>query len=150
MTTDDYLWLPMTTDGYPWLQMTADGYPMTIRWLSDDYPMTIQWLSNDYPMTIWWLSQTFDLFFLMIIDLKRSLDERWLFKSGATFILRWSCYSLILCNVILVTDFTYLCKFPAYCWHQVCLQWGFATACNTTGRDLYDQVVGRSDLENIE
>ena len=57
---------------------------MTIRWLSwwlsDDYP-------DDYPMTIQWLSRTFDLFFLMTIDLKRSVDRRWLFKSGATFIL---------------------------------------------------------------
>ena len=53
----------------------------------NDYPMTIQLLSNDYSMTIQWLKRTFDLFFLMIIDLKRSKDWRWLFKSGATFIL---------------------------------------------------------------
>ena len=65
---------------------------MTIRWLSDDYPMTIWWLSDDYPMTIQWLSPTCVQFFLMIIDLKRSLDQRWLFKSGAIFILmKWSC-----------------------------------------------------------
>ena len=64
---------------------------MTIRWLSNDYLMTIQWLSGDYLMTIQWLSWTFDLFFLMIIDLKRSIHRRWLFKSGATFNLRWSC-----------------------------------------------------------
>ena len=73
----------------------SDDYPMTIRWLSDDYPMTIRWLSNDNPTTIQWLSndypRNFDLFFLMIIDLKRSIDRIWLFKSGATFILRWSC-----------------------------------------------------------
>ena len=56
--------------------------------------MTIRWLSNDYPMIIQWLSWTFDLFFLMIIDLKRSKDRRWLFKSSATFILRWSCSEL--------------------------------------------------------
>ena len=31
----------------------------------------------------------------MIIDLKRSIDRRWLFKSGATFILRWSCLSRV-------------------------------------------------------
>ena len=43
-------------------------------------------------MTIQWVSQTFDLFFLMIIDLKWSIDRRWLFKSGDTFILRWSCW----------------------------------------------------------
>ena len=53
--------------------------------------MTIRWLSNDYLMTLQWLSWTFDLFFLMIIDLKRSIHRRWLFKSGATFNLRWSC-----------------------------------------------------------
>ena len=57
---------------------------------TDDYPMTIRWLSDYYPMTIQWLSRTFDLFFLMNIDLKRSIDRRWFFKSGATFILRWS------------------------------------------------------------
>ena len=110
MTTNDYRRLPMTTDDYQWLSndspMTipwlSHDYPMTIRWLSDDYPMTIRWLSNDYLMTIWWLSDdfpmtiqwlswTFDLFFLMIIDLKRSIHRRWLFKSGATFNLRWSC-----------------------------------------------------------
>ena len=56
---------------------------MTIRWLSYDYPMTIQWLPNDYHDV-----------FLIIIDLKRSIDQRWLFKSGATFILRWSCLSV--------------------------------------------------------
>ena len=67
----------------------SDDYWLT-RWL-DDYPMTTQWLSNDYPMTIKLLSRTFDLFFLMIVDLKRSIDRRWLFKSGATFIPRWSC-----------------------------------------------------------
>ena len=57
-------------------------------------------------MTIQWLLRTFDLFFLMIIDLKRSIthikrsiDRRWLFKSGATFILRWSCsWSLSYCS----------------------------------------------------
>ena len=107
MTTNDYRRLPMTTDDYQWLSndspMTipwlSHDYPMTIRWLSDDYPMTIQWLSNDYnPMIIQWLPRTFDLFFLMIIDLKRSIDQRWLFKFGATFILRWSC-----CPVKVVT-----------------------------------------------
>ena len=56
--------------------------------------MTIRWLSDDNPMIIQWLSRTFDLFFLMIIDLKRSIDRRWLFKSGAIFILRWSCFML--------------------------------------------------------
>ena len=66
---------------------------MAIQWLFDDYPMTIRWLSDDYPMTIQWLSWTFDLFFLMIIDLKRSIDRRWPIKSSATFILRWSCFS---------------------------------------------------------
>ena len=65
---------------------------MTIRWQSDDYSMTIQWLSDDYPITIRSLSQTFDLFFLMIIDLNIFIDQGWLFKSGATFILRWSCF----------------------------------------------------------
>ena len=80
MTANDYQWLPMTIINYQWLPMTTN-----------DYPMTIQWLSNDYPMAINQLSRTFDLFFLMIIDLKRSLDWRWFFKSNATFILRWSC-----------------------------------------------------------
>ena len=92
------------SDDYPmtiwWL---SDDYPMTIRWLSDDYPTTIRWLSEDYLMTIRWLSRTFDKFFLMIIDLKRSLDRRWLFKSGATFILRWSCF---FCCLYLQMDFT--------------------------------------------
>ena len=91
--SNDY---PMTIrwlfDDYPmticWL---SDDYLMTIQWLFDDDPMTFQWLSDDYPMTIRWLLRTFDLFFLMIIDLKRSIDRIWLFKSGATFILRWSC-----------------------------------------------------------
>ena len=73
----------------------SNDYLMTILWLSEDYPMTIQWLFDDYPMTIQWLSRTFDLFFLMIIALKRSIDRRWLFKSGATFILRWSCFTLL-------------------------------------------------------
>ena len=94
--SDDY---PMTTDDYLWLPMTTDDYPMTMQWLSDDYQMTIRWLYDDYPLTIQWLSRTFDLFFLMIIDLKRSIDGRWLFKSGATFILRWSC-----CPVKVVTQ----------------------------------------------
>ena len=82
------------------IQWLSGDYPVTIRWLSDDYPMTIQGLSNDYSMTIQWLSQTFDLFFLMIIDLKRSVDRRWLFKSGATFILRRSCSYLagVICS----------------------------------------------------
>ena len=99
--SDDYhmtiQWLLMTIDDSPMtIRWLSDDYwwlPMTIQWLSDDYPLTIRWLSDDYPMTIWWLSRAFDLFFLMIIDLKRSIDRRWLFKSGATFILRWSCYS---------------------------------------------------------
>ena len=77
------------------IRWLSNDYPMTIRWLSDDYPMTIRWLSNDNPTTIQWLSndypRNFDLFYLMIIDLKRSIDRRWSFKSGATFILRWSC-----------------------------------------------------------
>ena len=38
-------------------------------YISDDYPMTIQY---EYPMTI----TNFDLFFLMIIDLKRFVDRR--------------------------------------------------------------------------
>ena len=54
--------------------------------------MTIRWLSYDYPVTIQWISQTFDLFFLMIIDLKRSIDWRWLFDPVLLFILRWSCF----------------------------------------------------------
>ena len=58
----------MTTNDDRWL-------PMTIQWLYDYYPMTIRWLYDDYPMTIWWQSQTFDLYFLMIIDPKRSIDE---------------------------------------------------------------------------
>ena len=70
----------MTTHDYRWL-------PMAVQWLSDDCPMTIRCLFDDYPMTIWWLSRAFDLFFLIIIDLKRSIDRRWLLKSGATFIL---------------------------------------------------------------
>ena len=91
MTTNDYQWLPMTIW---WL--SAD-YPMTIQWLSADYPMTIRWLSNDYPMTIQWLSNDYHellITFFMFIDLKRSIDRRWLFKSGATFLLRWSCLLL--------------------------------------------------------
>ena len=108
MISNDLQWLPMTTNDYQLLPMTTDDYPMTIPWLSDDYPMTIQWLIDDCPMTIWWLSDdylmtiqrlsidypmtitNFWYIFLMIIDLKRSIDRRWLFKSGATFILRWS------------------------------------------------------------
>ena len=43
-------------------------------------------------MTNHWHSRTFDLFFLVIIDLKRSIGRRWLFKSGATFIFRWFCF----------------------------------------------------------
>ena len=72
----------------------SDDYPMTIRWLSDDYPTTIRRMSHDYLMTIQWLTQTLDLILSMIIDLKRSIDRRWLFKSGATFILRWSCLAI--------------------------------------------------------
>ena len=83
--SDDYL---MTIW---WL---SNDYSMNIWWLSDDYPMTIQWLSIDYPMTIQWLLRTFDLFFLVIIDLKWSIDRRWFFKSSATFILRWSCLTV--------------------------------------------------------
>ena len=60
--------------------------------------MTIRWLSNDSPMSIRWLSRTFDLFFLMIIYLKRFIDRRWLFRSGATFILRWSCWMYVVFN----------------------------------------------------
>ena len=55
---------------------------MTLRWLFNDYLMTIRWLSNDYHELL--------ITFLMFIDLKRSIDRRWLFKSGATFLLRWS------------------------------------------------------------
>ena len=36
----------------------------------------------------------------MIIDLKRSIDQRWLLMSGAIFILRWSCYT---CVHVLIT-----------------------------------------------
>ena len=61
--------------------------------------MTIRWLSDDYPMTIQWLSRAFDLFFLMIIDLKRSIDRRWLFKSGATFILDLVFFCFCCCNL---------------------------------------------------
>ena len=102
---DDYpITIRWLSDEYPmtirWLfddcPMTiwwlSDDYPMILRWLSNDYPMTIRWLSDDYSMTLQWLSRTLDIFFLIIIDLKRSIDRRWLFKSGATFILRWSCF----------------------------------------------------------
>ena len=40
------------------------------------YPTTTWLLSDDYLMTIQWLSRAFDLFFLMIIDLKRCVDRR--------------------------------------------------------------------------
>ena len=86
MNIDDYLltiqWAyddyPMTirmtirwlSDDYPMsIQWLSDEYPMTIQLLSHDYPMIMQWLSNNYPITIQWLSWTFNLFFLMIIDL---------------------------------------------------------------------------------
>ena len=81
---------------------------MTIRWLFNDYQMTIRWLSNDYPMIIQWLSWTFDLFFLMIIDLKRCIDLRWLFDLVLLFILGWSCFSLI--NNCLVHPLKYIFK----------------------------------------
>ena len=96
MTTNDYQWLLTTTR---WL---SDDYPMTIQWLSDDYPMTIRWLSDDYPMTIRLLSDDYPMtitnFLSIFLDDHWSIDWRWLFKSGATFILRWSC-----CPVKVVT-----------------------------------------------
>ena len=100
---DDY---PMT------IRWLSDDYPMNIQWLSNDYPMTIQWLSNDYQMTLQWLSWTFDLFFLMIIDLKRSIDRRLLFKSGAMFIrqgplLTWSKW-------VGEPDYIFILRWPRY------------------------------------
>ena len=105
--SDDY---PMTirwlSDDHPmtiwWLSneylMTirwlSDDYPMTIQWLSDDYPMTIQWLSNDYSVKIPWISNDYHELLIYFLDdhwSKRSLDQRWFFMSGNTFILRWSC-----------------------------------------------------------
>ena len=78
MTTNDYLmtirWL--SNDYLMNIRWLSDDYPMTIRWLSDDYPMTIHWLSNDYPMTI----TNFRSIFLIIFDLKRSMDQRRSFK----------------------------------------------------------------------
>ena len=44
-------------------------------------------------------SRTFDLLFNMIIDLKRSIDLRWLFDQVLLFILRWSCS--IFCDVFI-------------------------------------------------
>ena len=112
--SNDYLmtirWL---SDDFPMtIQWPTNDYPMTIRWLSDDYLMTIWWLSDDYPMTIWWLSQTFDLFFLMIIDLQRSIDWRWLSKSGATFILRWSCFLFV--SVVFETLLQFLAQYFSF------------------------------------
>ena len=92
--SDDYSmtfqWL--SNDYLMTIRWLSNDYPMTIQWLSNNYPLTIQWLFNDYPMTIQLLSSNFDLFFLMIIDLKRSIGRKWLFKSGATFIFRWFCF----------------------------------------------------------
>ena len=39
-----------------------------------------------------WSSRTYDLLFKMIIDLNRSIDQRWLLMSAAIFILSWSCF----------------------------------------------------------
>ena len=102
----------------PWIDLSrppmtirwpSNDYQMTIRWLSDDYPMTIWWLSDDYPMTIqWlskWLSRTFDLFFLMTIDLKRSINRR--FKSGAKFILGWSCFCALSSKVRTLSQYVF-------------------------------------------
>ena len=86
-----------------WTNLTSD--PMTIRWLSNDF--------NVYPMTIQCLSRTCYLFFLMIVDLKRSIDRKWWFKSGASFILRWSCFMklshFIFCIIFTKTFITYMC-----------------------------------------
>ena len=103
MTSNDYLmtikWLSndyLVSNDYP----VSNDYTMTIQWLSNDNPMnhklliqwlsSIQWLYNDYPMTIQWITNFWSNL-LRIVDLKRSIDQRWLFKSGATFIPRWSC-----------------------------------------------------------
>ena len=42
------------------------------------------------PLTSW----TFYLLFMMIIDLKQSIDRRWLFDPVLLFILRWSFFCL--------------------------------------------------------
>ena len=52
------------------------------------------------------------MFFLMIIDLKRSIDRGWLFKSGATFIrqgplLTWSKW-------VGEPDYTFILRWPRY------------------------------------
>ena len=40
-------------------------------------------------------SKIFDLLNSVIYEPKRSIDRKWLFKFGATFILRWSCFNEI-------------------------------------------------------
>ena len=49
------------------------------------------------------LSRSFDLLNLMIYDLKRSVDLRWLFWSGATFIFTWYCYHFLYISPSLYT-----------------------------------------------
>ena len=61
-------------------------------WFCAFFALMVQINVPFYPMTTQWLSGSFDLFFLMIINLKRSIDRRWLFKSVVTLIIRWSCF----------------------------------------------------------
>ena len=87
--------------------------PSCWSWLHSDYILSTFLLHSDIILTIsdffwltdwltdwlrggggWWSSRTFDLLLLMIIDLQRSIDLRWLFDPVLLFILRWSCWHL--------------------------------------------------------
>ena len=71
----------MTTNDYRWL---SDDNPMTIGRLSDDYPMIIRWQSNDYHKLL--------IYFLDDHLSKKIYRPKMIVKSGAIFILKWSCY----------------------------------------------------------
>ena len=100
------------------------GYILTTFWLQSEYILTTFYLHSEYILTtcglhsdyFWlfltdWLtdnwSRTFDLLFQMIIDLKPSIDLRWLLDPALLFILRWSRF---------LEKFSQLAQFLHECW----------------------------------